>query len=680
MDGSLFYLHETVRIDLNDIRIAIFIVLGLLSALYFLRALYGRIKWIRKGRPDDRSSGAPGRIAYFIRNVMMHEKIGRFPVFGIAHWMIMWGFVVLLFSSADMVSTGLLGRPVPLLGENIVFLYLRDIFILMVLAGIFLCLLRRLIRKPEWLKNNTKNLSILAYIFVIVVTELAYYAVTAASGANASGIVKSVSPLFSGLSKEASGITAEVLWWMHFLVIFYFLVKLPDSKHLHLLSAGLNTFWHRSGSPGALTPAYMPAGESGPCGAGKLEDFTWKQLFDAFSCVRCGRCNGVCPSYNSGEDLKPKRIFGRLRKLMEPPQKEKEKKEKDTDKKKDKDQKWKKKNVHIAGDILTEEALWNCSACGACVDACPVSCEHLDAIMDVRRYLVSTDESLMPEVRRVFSQIDDSGSPWGLREKASPLPEWHDGLDIAVFDEKPGAEYLYFSGCAPYHDESSAKTAGAFARLMKKAGTDFAIPAERHCCGETARRLGGEKQFKEAAMKNITAWQESGVKKIITSCPHCYNTLKNEYGDLGGNFEVFSHAEFLAGLLEKGKLKPEKNSSTHARITFHDPCYLARFNRIYSEPRKVLAAIPGLKLAEMPHSEKETFCCGAGGGRFWTKEDGENSIIIARMKEAGSTGAEIICTSCPYCRIEFQNELRRGDRSGLKGAIDIAELLAEYCL
>ena len=703
-------------------KIIIFFLLAIISFVIFGFEVYRRYKHIKRGRAENRSDRPTERWKYFITNVLLHKKIRKYPLFGLAHAFIMWGFLILLFSSIDLALTGLFHTSLPWLGDNAGYMFIRDSFLLLVVVGIIGCAMRRLIKRPEWLNNNLTTFIILALIPVIVLSELFYYAVQTAqggSGLKGAWLVIAVSPLFIKLSYPLAYLLADFFWWIHFLAIFAFLPIIPYSKHMHLLFAALNTYWHTLEPKGALKPVQFDGNEKKVYGVGKLEDFTWKQLFDAFSCVKCGRCNESCPAYLSGEQLKPKRMNGRLRKYMEkkdsllnkfkirrsasadnsaqagtlsivkPTAKsngiknnrikdntEQDDSVKDTGTKGNGKKHKDKKNDQnrIVANLIEEEFLWSCTTCGACLEACPVSCEHTSKIIDIRRYIVSGTENIPLEIQQVFQGIGDHGNPWGIKRKWDTEYNWAKEQGIPTLAENPAAEYLYFVGCAPFSDQRAQKTAVSFAKILQIAQVDFAILGEEEwCCGETTRRLGNEFLFQTTVRRNIAAWQNLGIKKILTTCPHCFNTLQNEYSQFGGAYEVIPHSVFLAGLLQKGKLKPAKAQNITA--TYHDPCYLGRYNGYYEEQRQILKELPGVSLVEMPRTRENSFCCGAGGGRFWLKDKEVNVISKNRAQEALATGANVICTACSFCRAELQDEIRRRDLEADIKTIDIAVIL-----
>ncbi|WP_144676288.1 heterodisulfide reductase-related iron-sulfur binding cluster [Desulfitobacterium sp. LBE] len=633
----------------------IFFILAAVSLGFFTVSFYEKFRVIRSGRAEERSDRPLRRWRYFFQQVVLHKKISRHPLFGMAHIFIMWGFIFLIFSSMHMVSTHLFDRPFPAVFSTPGFALVRDAFLVLVIAGVIAGLARRLLGKPEWLKNNTEAFMIQALILVIVISEWLYY-------------WKSAEVLLKGVS-----------WWVHFLAIFAFFFVIPLSKHLHIVFAPFNTYWHTLEPQGALQPVHFGENGSGRYGVGKPEEFTWKQLFDAFSCAKCGRCNGSCPSYLCGEKLKPKRMNGRLRKYAENRsaifKSSKPDKESQSNKDHKKGQGKNKGQSKIAGGIIEDGYLWSCTTCGACMEACPVSCEHLTKVIDIRRFFVSRGNDLPPAVTEVLAGIAEQGNPSGSKRPEDLDYTWAWEMGIPTMAEHPAAEYLYFVGCAPAFDPLARRTAVAFAGILQGAGVDFAILGpEEWCCGETARRLGDERLFQQTVRKNITLWQEKGIKKIITACPHCFNTLQNEYAQFGGSYEVIPHTVLLAELLENGKIKPSRGPELV--VTYHDPCYLGRYNGFYEEQRELLRALPGIRLIEMPRHKEDSFCCGGGGGRFWVQKDKENVISQNRLREALDTGADLIATACPYCRITLEQENGRQKTEQKMEIADIVEILS----
>lgn len=667
-----------------------FLLLFFIAGGYFTAEVYRRWLAVKSGRPEKRSDHPGERWRYFYNHVLLQKKISKYPVFGLWHAFMMWGFFVLMFSSFEMAILGLYKVGIPWLENGSVYAFVRDCFLLLVIIGVIGSMLRRIVKKPNWMHNSFMSFAILALILVIVISELFFYAIQAASGdglqSGGAWLVLAISKLLANVNNTLGRSLMEFFWWLHFVAICAFFFLIPHSKHLHLIFAPFNTYWHTLEPKGSLKTLHLD-GNSKTYGVGKPEDFTWKQLFDAFSCVKCGRCHGSCPAFQSGESLKIKKLNGRLRTYLETkfgqdgrslvPREEggspvgRQNTAENSELQNPSQQKPMKK---LVAGVFEEESLWSCTTCGACEEACPVSGEHISKIIDMRRYLVSSDENIFPEMKQVFSGIEKYGNPWGSKRTWNGTYAWAKELEIPTIAERPTAEYIYFVGCTPSSDPTAQKTAAVFANILKIAGVDFAVLGEEEeCCGETARRLGNEFIFQEQAKRNISRWNRYRIKKIITTCPHCFNTLHNEYPQLGGNYEVIPHVAFLSELLRSGKLKPQK--SQDKTVTFHDSCYLGRFNGYYDQPRAILKAIPGVNFVELPRSKEDSFCCGAGGGRFWMRTNPAQKIAGNRVQEILKTGADIIATACPYCRIALNEEIGRSDLKQVS-TDDIVEILA----
>ncbi|HWR54870.1 MAG TPA: (Fe-S)-binding protein [Negativicutes bacterium] len=661
--------------------IVLFLFIALVSVGYLFYAVVRRYRLTQKGRPEMCGDQPAKRWQYFLHNIILQKKVRDYPFFALCHFFIIAGFLILLPGIPNMAAEGLWHTYIPYIGNNPLYLLVKDLADIMLILGVAGLLLRRLINKPAWLKNNAAAFGKLGLILLIVLSEAGYHAARFAVGEDqtlrqAAPLAFAGARLFAGLAPQTVFISMTVLWWTHFLGIFAFCFFIPHSSHLHLVFAPFNAYWHTLAPKGALPKA---TGDGRQFRLDGVADFTWKQLFDAYSCVKCGRCNGQCPGQLSGEEIKPKALTARLRKHVDKNAAKllsnelaatKAETRKAPDEKKTAG-KGKTKNK-LVGEVYEQDFIWNCTTCGACMEACPVATEHLPKMIALRRHLVLAEGRVSKELQRVFTGIAGQGNPWGRPQQASP--GWVRELSVPDLEENPQAEYLYYPGCAALFAERAPQTAAAFGKILQAAGVNFAIPGkETRCCGHMPRRLGQEPLFEEAVKDNITAWRKQGVKKIITTCAHCYNTLRNEYPQYGGAFTVIHHADFIAGLLRAGKLTVRK--SFPRTVTLHDPCYLGRYNDLVTAPRAVLRAVPALELKEMPRRGERTFCCGAGGGRFWTKPRADNLITGRRLQEAQSTGAEVIATACPYCELVFAEELKSGDAS--LEVLDIAEIVAE---
>ena len=685
----MWLINETGARELN---VFIFSLMALTSVGYFICEVIRRYRFTQLGRRENRHNRPVERWKYFFTNVVAQRKVREYPVFGLFHLFIVIGFLVLLVGMPNMAKEGLFNTNIHYIGDNYYFLFIKDFCNALIIIGVLGAATRRTVRKPEWLKNSVADFVKLGLILTIVLTEVGFHGIRFALGQDlnmipAAPLAFASSQFFVSINEVTLCVVMSIFWWTHFQAVFSLCFIIPNSSHLHLVFAPFNAYWHTLAPKGALSKIQQTSGKcKAVIGANYMEDFTWKQLFDVYSCVKCGRCNGQCPGQLSGEPLKPRAINGRLRKHIEAraplllkgtasravTQQElgtKTDKANKTDKKANGD-KFKK---NLAGGLFKQNFIWSCTTCGACLEACPVSIEHIPKLIDMRRYLVLTAGNSSEGMKQVFAGIAGQGNPWGYSRKDG-LP-WAKELFVPTIQENPPAEYLYFAGCAATFDAAAQKTAAAFVRLLQAANVNFAILGNSEwCCGDTARRMGNEILFEKTVYANIDTWNKLGIKKIITTCPHCFNTLKNKYPQYGGEFEVLHHADFLAGLLLEGKLVPTQSFAKV--VVFHDPCYLGRYNDVFSPPREVIKAAPGTQLAEMPRSKQRAFCCGAGGGRIWTMPTADNLITGTRIKEAVAIGAEVIGTACPFCKMVFSEVVKlEGFHNQIK-VLDIAEILA----
>jgi Fe-S oxidoreductase len=634
------------------------------SGFLFARRAKLLVDLVRLGKPVDRFGNTPERVKNEAVIVLGQRKLLQRLVPGLIHAAIFWGFLV-LFPTIVIAMIGAVDKhsTLPWLGEQGWFALMVDVFAVLVLFGVIGALVIRKVQRPARFEGSHLGEAdlILAMIAGIVTTLLLWHASRIALGLNEWPASSSpVSDALSGLFGDGSAteVLERVFVWAHVLVILSFLAYLPHSKHLHIATAAFNVFFARTRARGRLEPLRFDVPEEEMrFGAGTAPDLTWKQMLDTFSCTECGRCQDVCPAWNTGKELSPKLLIMALR-----------------------DQVFEEGPKLIRAEegfepsplvptAVTDNVVWDCVTCGACVRECPVSIEHVDHIVDLRRHLVMMDSRFPSESEQMLRDVERASNPWGKPQ--TERSDWAEELGVRVLEPgDPAPEVLYWVGCAASFDERARTAAQSTAKLLQKAGVDFAILGPRESCtGDPARRMGNEYLFQAQAEQNVSTLNDAGVRKIVASCPHCFNTLGNEYSDFGGDYEVVHHTELLAELVNEGKIEPKGDAGT---ITYHDSCYLARHNDVRADPRKIVESV-GTPI-EMERREERTFCCGAGGARMWMEERAR-PINEERAREAAGTGAETLAVACPFCTVMLDDGVKaRGDEMRV---VDVSTLLAE---
>jgi Fe-S oxidoreductase len=667
------------------------IVIGLAVSICCFVVAGRRFHWL--SRVIRSGQDAPRRWQGFARaaeaevvEVAAQRKILQWTVPGVAHFFTMWGFTVLLTTIVEAYGN-LFQRNfhIPLIGTSNWLAFVEDFFATAVLVSLVVFTIIRIKNAPKRLDRESRFYGshlgpawvVLFMISMVIVTLLIYRGAQINTGyfpygnsswAFASQLVATwLHPLGVGVNAvlEALFLLANVG------VIAGFLVFVAYSKHLHIFMAPLNiAFSRRPRALGGLdkTPNMDMESitEDTIFGVGKIDDFTWKQMLDFATCTECGRCQSVCPAWNTGKPLSPKLLIMGLRDNMFA----------SADRLLSDDDAG--AVATLVPTIVDPDVLWSCTTCGSCVEQCPVDIEHVDAIIDMRRYEVLMESRFPSEASALLRNMENQGDPWGLG--SSKRTEWMAGLDFEVpliTDSIPDdVEYLYWVGCAGALDERARKQAVSTARMLHRAGVRFGVLGPRESCtGDPARRMGNEYLFQEMAKANIATLNSVGAKKIVASCPHCFNTMKNEYPDLGGDFELIHHSDLLSHLVASGKLTPGVNFS--GTVTYHDPCYLGRHNRLFDEPRNVLAAIPGVTTVEMHRHREKGFCCGAGGARMWMEEKIGKRVNMERTNEALGTGAGTISTACPFCMIMLDDAVKASGKGDEVSVVDIAQVIEQ---
>jgi Fe-S oxidoreductase len=648
------------------------LIAGAAGGLFLLRS-YELFEFVRLGRPVDRFHDLPKRLENEATVVLGQRKLLQRALPGIMHAFIFWGFLVLLttiFEAIGEVFTR--SFAIPFVGHSGWLGLVQDVLALLVIVAIEIAVLIRKVQRPDRFKGSHLEEAdfILLMIMGIILTLLALNGAKIALGINESP--KAWTPL-SNLVAQAFELMGRgtidgfehAFLWAHILLIFGFLAYIPYSKHLHIFASEPNVFFSSTQARGKLRTLPIDLQGEGEMnlGAATVEDLTWKEILDTYSCTECGRCQSVCPAWNTGKPLSPKLVIMNLRDhLFEKGPEILSAKRRGADYEKE----------PLNPNVIEDEAIWDCTTCGACMQECPVNIEHIDHIVDMRRNLVMGESRFPQEAGLLLRNLESTSNPWGVDQ--SQRADWAQGLGVRILEDGRAPEYLYWVGCAGSFDDRAKKIAQAVARVLQKAAIPFAIlgPGEL-CNGDPARRMGNEYLFQELAKQNVQTLEGKGVRKIIVNCPHCFNTLRNEYPDFGGNYEVIHHTQLFARLLKEGRLRP--TADVNEVLTYHDPCYLGRHNEIYEEPREMLGALPGLSTREMPRHRTRALCCGAGGARMWMEERLGKRINMERTEEAISTGADTLGVACPFCLIMLD------DGAKAKGetikVLDVAQVVAQ---
>lgn len=701
------------------VQLVLFLAVTGLGVYAFARAVIHRYMYVKLGQPVEWDGRAKRNLRDFAVQVFGQTKLLKDRKSGLMHIVIFYGFIILQVGALDIIYKGLSGRPLPIPGYE-AFVLLQEVTVTLVLIAMGYAAYRRYGEKLDRLKRGWKPSIVVFFIFSLMLSVLLTMSFERLLEGNDFSLYAPIASLIAmplaGMSQTAAEVLYMVCWWAHLLILLAFLVYVPQSKHFHLLSAPVNLLLRRTDPVGRLRKLDLEDEEAESFGTGKVEDFTQKQLLDLYACVECGRCTNVCPAAGTGKWLSPMHMIVKLRDHLT------EKGAAVTSRSpwipsfvfstngthgmraeglelgewqgegvtdigptmRAQTAAWQKAadrppgELELIGDVMSEDEIWACTTCRNCEDQCPVGNEHVDKIVDMRRYLVLTQGSMPHDGQRALQNIERQGNPWGISR--SDRVKWVREVDpegmlhVPTVKENPEFDILLFVGSMGSYDNRSRKVTRSLVRLMNEAGVNFAILGnEEKNSGDTPRRMGNEFLFQQLCEENIATFQKYNVRKIVTACPHTYNTLKNEYPEFGLEAEVLHHSELLDELVRTGKLVPRHK--VEERITYHDSCYLGRYNGVYEQPRNVLRAIRGVTLLEMERSRENGMCCGAGGGMMWMEETAGKRVNLARTEQALAAKPTVISSACPYCLTMMEDGTKLLEAEEAVQTRDIAEIL-----
>lgn len=645
----------------------------------------------------------PRRAVGVVTYAILQSRMFQDPRTGVLHYTLFLGSTLLLIGNIDIVTGGI---PRAILGWPLdgalwaILLAVQNVLAVAVLAAVPVAWARRVVRRPARLYTTRTSYIILAFIFAVVATELLAQAFEAAAHGDIAGAVvaNALAVPLGSLDPAVNEAAFAGLWWGHVVILAAFLVYIPFNKHFHVYTAFVNVYMRKLKPRGQL-PSLDLEREDATFGVRTLQDLSWKDVLDGFTCTECGRCTDACPANRTGKVLDPRAMIMGLRRMSEAAEHGVDLIPDGPDVRTLRGLDDRRPDAALLAAPIVDgaipyDAVWDCVTCGACVEACPVLIEHVDKIVGLRRNLVLEDSRFPGELANAFRAMEVQGNPWG--QPASARLDWTKGLpfevptaaEVAAAGDLDDLEVLYWVGCAAAFDPRNRKVARAVATCLHAAGVRFAVLGqEESCTGDPARRMGNEYVFQMLAMANVETLgrYRAGEKTIVTACPHCFNSLGNEYPEFGGRYRVVHHSAYLADLLASGRLRTipadatagtENGDHAPGTVTVHDSCYLARYNGVVGAPRAILGAA-GVSVVEMERSGRQTFCCGAGGGRMWMEETSGTRINAERTRQALETGATTVATACPFCMVMMKDGLdaaQSGD--GAVTSMDVSEILA----
>ena len=676
------------------LNLLVFLAVSGYAIYLFINLLYTRILFIKLGKKSEFQPNLKERISTVASNALGHKKLFKDKKSGLMHLVLFYTFFIIQIGLIELIIKGFItGYEYPLGEAHKYFSLLQEWATFLMFLAVVYGFYRRYGEKLKRLQWRRDGKAAFVYIALSTLTlsiliSLGFEAIRLDHEPNLvyapfSGII---AMLFSGIGTTAGTVLFYAFWWIHMLIVFSFLVFVPQSKQFHELFAMVNIFFKKQGPVGKLRKIDFEDEEAEEFGVGKIEDFTQTQLIDLYACAECGRCTNMCPASGTGKTLSPMDLMVKMRDHLT------EKGASVTSR-----SPWLPASVFgssalavdaaqretaatvelpsLIGDVITEEELWACTTCRNCEDQCPVGNEHVDKIIDLRRYLVMTEGNIPSDATRYFQNIERQSNPWGInRKERIKWREEREDITVKTVKETEEFEYLLWVGSMGSFDKRSQKVVQSFSKIMNLAGIEFAILGnDERNSGDTARRMGNEFLFQQLCEENIANFQKYDVKKIVTIDPHAYNTFKHEYPEFGLEAEVYHHTELILKWIQEGRIKPSKDVSES--IAYHDSCYIGRYNDIYDIPRQILKSIPGVNILEMERNKSDSMCCGAGGGMMWMEETQGKRINVERTEQALQLNPTMIGSNCPYCLTMLSDGTKAKEVEETVATMDIVEIV-----
>ena len=633
---------------------------GAVAVAIFAYGLWQRMQLWRAGLPEDRFDHIPERVKLVAKHALGQARVLSQAYPGIMHATMFWGFLALFMGTVLATVDYDITLPLfqyKLLKGTFYLLYetVLDLFGLFFVIGLGMAVYRRFVVRPDRIDPTARFANVLLLLFLINLTgfvmEACRLAVVEPVWARWSPVGWALGQAMVGIGMGEGALRATHLtvWLFHAAISLAFIALIPYSYFSHLVTTPLNIFFSKLAPRGAIRPIENIE-EAETLGISKLEEFSWKRRLDFDACLECGRCQAVCPAYLAGSALSPKRVIVKL-----------------------------KRHLHgelpgpIHGSLIEPNELWACTTCMACVQECPAFIDIVDTIIDLRRYLTLSEGALPSTAPQSLQNIQRAGNPWGL--PPGERLAWAEGLDVPIMDADKEVEYLYWVGCSASYDKRNQAIARSVVKILKAAGVSFGVMAEERCHAEVGRRLGEEYLYQTVQQENVEAIKQYRFKKVITHCPHCFNTIKNEFPQFGGDYEVLHHSVVINELIASGRITPRKRLD--ATLAFHDSCYLGRYNGIMEAPRQVARSVPGLRVIEAPRNRERGLCCGGGGGHMWMEVPAEKRVNIIRVEELLETKPDVIGTACPFCLAMVDLGRKVKEAEATVQVKDISELVAE---